>query len=77
MVPFNNGYVHLVDCTPGTKLLAVPPKFSSVAQMIYSLPEFMRAPLEKIFGRAQVAKEVDPEGNDTGRTLGYFFFRGT
>jgi hypothetical protein len=77
MVPFNNGYVHLVDCTPGTKLLAVPPKFSRAAQAVFLLPEWLRTPIERVTGRAQVAKEVDPEGRDTGKTLGYFFFRGT
>lgn len=76
MVPFNNGYVHVADCLPGTKLLAVPPKFSSLARLVFLMPKGIRAHVERLSGRAQVAREVDPDGNDTGRTLGYFFYKG-
>lgn len=75
MVVFNNGYVHLIDCAPGTRLLAAPPKFSRIARMVFLLPDWLRKPVERLSGNAQVAKEVDPDGRDTGKTLGYFFYK--
>ena len=76
MVRYNNGFVHLYDCAPGTKLLAVPPKFSRTAKMIYGLPAWMRTGVEKRTGKAQQVKEIDPQGKETGKILGYFFWKG-
>lgn len=78
MVPFNRGFVHLIDCTPGTKLMAEPPgQFSRWAQMVYKLPEWMRKSIEKRTGAVKRIDEIDPEGKETGNTLGYIFYRGT
>jgi hypothetical protein len=75
MIRFNNAYVHLIDCTPGTKLVAVPPKFSRAAQFVHSLPLPLRRVVERRVGFAKSVEEVDPEGKETGRTLGYFFYK--
>lgn len=77
MVPFNQGYIHLIDCAPGTKLLAEPPKsYSPAASLIYRLPAWLRKPIERRTGLARKVEEIDPQGQPTGRTLGYVFHRG-
>ena len=75
MIQFNNAFVHLIDCVPGTKLVAVPPKFSGFAQVVHSLPLPLRRAVERRTGYAKPVTEVDPEGNETGKTLGYFFYK--
>lgn len=75
MVRFMNGYIHLKDCMPGTKLLAEPPKFSTLAGYVFNLPEKARALVEKRTGKAQKVEEIDANGKETGKTLGYFFLK--
>jgi len=75
MVKYHQGYVHLHECTPNTKLITEPPEFSKLAGFVYGLPERLRGRLEKRMGLAKQVKEVDPQGNDTGKVLGYFFYR--
>lgn len=77
MVRFHNGYVHLHECTPHTKLITEPPVFSKLAGLVFRMPPLLRAPLERRLGLARQIKEVDPAGQDTGRTLGYFFYHPT
>lgn len=77
MVQFNLGYVHLHECTPGTKLLAEQPEYSRWARIVYGMPAWMKAPIEARKGKARQIKEVTPEGKDTGQVLGYFFYRDT
>lgn len=73
MVKYRNGYVHLDDCAPETKLLAEPPKFSRLAKIVFKLPEKLRQRVEKFTGKPQRVDEIDANGQETGRTLGYFF----
>lgn len=75
MVKYHQGYVHLHECTPNTKLITEPPKFSKLAGLVFKLPPFLRGPLEGRLGLARQVKEVDPQGNDTGQVLGYFFYK--
>jgi len=75
MVQFNQGFVHLHECTPGTKLMAEAPQFTRWAQFVFGLPLPIRNAVERFTGAAKQVKEVDPEGHDTGKTLGYFFFK--
>jgi hypothetical protein len=75
MVRYMNGFIHLVDCAPETKLLAQPPKFSALAKYVFNLPEKVRARVEKRTGKAQRVEEIDAEGRETGKTLGYFFVK--
>jgi hypothetical protein len=75
MVRFNQGFIHAVDCAPDTKLLAGPPEFSRWARIVHQLPDWLRKPIEKRTGRADIVHEVDPEGTDTGKVLGYFFYK--
>lgn len=74
MVKFNKTFVHAFDCTPGTKLITVPPEFSKLAKFIFQLPAWLRKQVEKITGFAKEVKEVDAQGTDTGKILGYFFY---
>lgn len=76
LVPFQGGYVHLHDCMPGTKFLAVPPKFTPKAKFVFGLPQFLRPHVEKLTGVAKEVKEIDAEGHETGVILGYSFYRG-
>lgn len=77
MVRFNNSFVHLVDCMPGVKLLTTPPKFDKWAGRVLHLPKWLRKPIEKSTGAAQAVKEIDQDGKETGKTLGYFFLKGS
>lgn len=76
MVRYRGGFVHLHDCLPGTKLLAEPPRFSKMARAVFGMPAWMRGGVEKRLGKAQQVKEIDPQGKETGRVLGYFFWKG-
>ena len=75
MVKYMNGFVHLVDCKPDTRLMAEPPKFSWMAGLIYKLPTTLGAKdlIEKITGKAQEVQEIDLNGKETGKVLGHFF----
>lgn len=73
MVHYGSGFVHLADCTPGTRLLPTLPAFSKRAAFIFRLPRRVRALVEKSTGRVQEVREIDDKGNDTGKILGYFF----
>lgn len=76
MTPFNKGYTHLVDCMPQLPLLAEPPKkYSRLARWIYGLPGNLRTPLERFTGAVKRVDEIDSHGQDTGRTLGYIFYK--
>ena len=75
MVRFNNSFVHLVDCMPGTKLLTEPPTYSSFAKVVFSMPMIIRKQFEKKYGKAQQVKEINEVGEETGNVLGYFFWR--
>lgn len=75
MIQFHQGHIHLHECTPGVKLMTEPPAYSQAAAWLYKLPERLRAPIERYTGRAEMVREVDPLGNDTGKVLGYFFYK--
>ena len=76
MVRYRNGYVHIIECAPETKLLTEAPKFSRVAKHVYKLPAKVRALIEKKTGQAKQLQEIDSEGVQTGNVLGYFFWKG-
>jgi len=77
MVPFNNGFIHLIECMPGVKLMTQAPEhFSRMAKLVYRLPPWARRGIEKRTGVARQIDEIDPEGRETGKTLGYIFHRG-
>ena len=76
MVQYMNGYIHLIDCQPETKLMAEPPKFSKIAQIVYNLPERVRKYIEPRTGAAKEVQEIDPNGKPTGKVLGHFFYKG-
>ncbi|RPJ19474.1 MAG: hypothetical protein EHM33_30220, partial [Chloroflexi bacterium] len=39
MVRFGAGFVHIEDCKPGTKLLAVPPPHSKFAERVFKMKD--------------------------------------
>ena len=73
-VRHQNAFIHLVDCMPGTKVLAVMPEFSKLAKIVYKLPDRIKKVIEKYKGRASALDEIDTEGKKTGVVLGYFFW---
>lgn len=76
MVRYMNGYVHVPDCTPGTRLLAQPPEFSKFAAQVFKLKDGrVKTWLEKRYGRVQQVQEIDALGEETGKVLGYFFLK--
>jgi len=75
MVQFNRGFVHVHDCSPNTKLMAAPPKFSPLARVVYFMTPAVRKVMEKRYGLAKQVAEVDEKGKETGKVLGYFFYK--
>lgn len=72
MVKFNQGYIHLRECDPGTILLAETPQFTKWAALVFKLPEPIRKWIEKMTG---IAREVRKK--ETDEVQGYFFYRNT
>lgn len=75
MVQYMNGFVHLIDCDPKTRLLPEIPAFNLLAGVVFHLPEGVRTVIEKVAGHAQAVEEIDVAGNKTGKVLGYFFMK--
>ena len=76
MIPYRNGFVHSYDCAPGTKLLTEIPPFSKFARIVYFINPKLRKHVEKYTGLAKELQEIDAEGKQTGKVLGYFFWKG-
>ncbi len=76
MVQYMNGFIHLHECTPGTKLLRIPPRYNAMAGLVYKLPKSMRKQTEKFTGLSQQVREILPDGTETGKVIGYFFLKG-
>lgn len=77
MVKYGTGWVHMIDCAPGTRLLPVIPRFSPWAAMVLKMRPNLRAWIEKRTGMAQQVREIDDEGKETGKILGCFFMKGS
>lgn len=75
MVRYHNGFVHLAECSPETKLLQEAPKFSLLANLIFKLHPRVRGLVERVTGRADQVFEIDSDGHTTGKILGYFFWK--
>jgi len=74
MVRSGNGYVHQADCVPGTRILTEPPPNSKFAERVFGMKDGMpRRFIENRYGKAQCVREVDVDGNETGKILSYFF----
>lgn len=69
MVRFGSGFIHLVDCAPGTRLLAQPPANNRLAERVYKMKSGrVRSFLERQLGRAQVVENIENE-----QPVSYFF----
>lgn len=73
MVIYMNGFVHLPDCKPETRLLPNLPEFNKTARLVFKLPERLRTAVEKYTGKVQYVGEITKDGEKTGQILGYFF----
>lgn len=76
MVKYMNGYIHLANCAPGTRLLSELPAFSRSAEFVFHLPDKLRSFVERMTGVVQYVKEIDTQGKETGEIVGYFFLKG-
>jgi hypothetical protein len=76
MIRYRGGWIHMRECAPETKLLTEIPKLSRVAKMVYKMPAKMRFRIEKRFGAVKELQEINEEGTQTGKVLGYFFWKG-
>jgi hypothetical protein len=76
MVQYMNGFIHLHECTPGTQLLRIPPRYNAMAGVVYKLPKGLRKQAEKFTGVSQQVREILPDGTETGKIIGYFFLKG-
>lgn len=78
MVQFNQGFAHLVNCRPDMVVMTQPPgEFSVWAERVYKLPTWIRGKVEKFTGIVRRVDEIDPQGKETGKTLGFIFTRST
>lgn len=73
MVQCGDGFVHITDCQPGTKVLSEIPPLSRWAKLVYRMPAFLRSFVEKRTGAAKEIRQVDPSGKETGQIVGYIF----
>jgi hypothetical protein len=76
LVPYMKGFIHLIDCKPDTNLLRTTPEFSRAAEWVFKLPVGLRARVCRVTGYPQQVREIDPDGKETGKIIGYFFLRG-
>lgn len=70
-----SSYIHAVDCQPGTHIVMRPPKFDKSAEIVSKLPAPVRKIIEKRTGKASAMKEILPDGTETGKILGYFYYK--
>ncbi len=70
-----NSYIHSVNCQPGTHIIMTPQKYSRWAEHVAKLPTALREVVEKRTGKASAMKEIEPDGTETGKILGYFFYK--
>lgn len=75
MIRYRNGFVHMQECKPGTKLLTELPPLSNFARFVFKLPAKLRAFIEKRTGVSKELQEIDEEGKSTGKILGHFFWK--
>lgn len=75
MVRYNNSTIHLIDCRPDVQLAATLPKFSNFAKFVFRLHPKIQKIFQKWTGIAKDVKEVDAKGIETGKILGYFFYK--
>ena len=75
MVRCQNGFIHVEECAPGVVVLASEPKYSRLAEKVFRLPDTLRKVIEKKMGVVKEIKEIDENGEETGKTLGYFFYK--
>lgn len=73
MVAYGKGFVHTVDCNPARRLLAYSPVYSEWARRVYNMPVRLRGLIQKFTGVIIEVNEVDKDGQETGRILGYYF----
>lgn len=76
MVQYGSGYIHLVDCMPGTNFLRVEPEYDWFAGFVYRLPKPIRQQVVKLTGYPQQVRDIGPDGLETGKIAGYFFLKG-
>lgn len=74
MIKYRDSYIHLVDCVPEKRLLQDIPKFSKFAEFVSKTNPRVRGIIERFTGRADHVIEIDEQGNETGKVLGYFFY---
>lgn len=74
MRSYGDAYVHINDCLPGTEVLSEVPH-SKLAEFVYTSPKWVG----KLFSRMgvpQPIKEINLDGTQTGKILGYTFLKG-
>ena len=76
MVQYMNGFIHLTDCAPGTQLLRMAPNYTPWARLVFRIPAGFRKQVERVTGAAHEVLEIDGEGRETGKVVGYFFTKG-
>lgn len=64
LIMVGNKFKHTHDCSPGKFLFAAPPKKSTIAGVVYKLPDFIQPAFAKIFKRTPIQLSVNgkPEG---------------
>lgn len=77
MVRYMNGFVHLEDCTPGTNLLRTPPKYTPWAKLVFKMPKVLQNRVTRLTGEPQPVREINRDGTETGKILGYIFLKGS
>lgn len=76
MVQFNDAFVHIADCMPGVTTITEEVQYSKFAKFVFGLrPGKLKKYLETRYGEVKSVAEVTPNGERTGKILGYFFYK--
>lgn len=76
MVQYQNGFIHVKDCSPEVMTMTEAPNYSKLAGWVHGLKnEKLKKFMEGFTGKAVPVQEVDPKGARTGVILGHFFLK--
>jgi hypothetical protein len=56
-------------------VMSSEPRYNKWAAQVYKLPASVRKVIEKRMGEVKQISEIDADGKETGKILGYFFYK--
>lgn len=76
MVKYLQGFAHTHECVKGLVLLPFIPEDNRFARFVFNMKDGkLKEFLQRKNGIAQPIREIDPQGNETEKILGHFFYK--